>query len=452
LTSERQSTIQPNEVDVARTTISDIATFPDGSEEALLGFVLEQPEPASEFGGYRLALDGWVLGAGSPVAWLQLSGPDIPPKRLPVNVDRPDVARANPDVPWAGKSGFRGGVGTLSLPHEFEIQLQALFADDSRAQLGTIRGRRHLPRLGDGDARLQPLIVTTLGRTGSTWLTGLLGQHPEIIAWGPYRYEPRAAPYWMDVLAALSEPQSYQQLVAPDVYGPEWWLGTRRQLAQNPMRHDPQMRYWLESGYVEGLIRLCKRQIEDFYRHAVSPERFEQASHFVEKIWPGSPAQGMLADLYPGMREVFLVRDYRDMACSVYAFSERLGFQSFGRQHVQSDEDYISGPLLESANLVLEMWKRCRHRAHLVRYEDLVTETAGTLGELLDYVGVDSSNETVERMISTGVSSDALGVHMTAPSVSETVGRWRKDLDDSVKRRFAQHFGEVLSEFGYDET
>jgi hypothetical protein len=218
------------------------------------------------------------------------------------------------------------------------------------------------------------------------------------------------------------------------------------------MTRDPEMRRWLETGYVEGLIRFCKHQIEDFYRHAVGPEQHERASHFVEKVWPGSAAQGMLADLYPGMREIFLVRDFRDMACSVNAFSERLGFKSFGRQHVKSDEEYVAGPLLESANLMLEMWRRCSHRAHLVRYEDLVTDTARTLTDLLDYVGAESSEEVIEAMISGGVSSEALGVHMTAPSVAATVGRWRSDLNESVQRQFERSYAEVFAEFGYDET
>lgn len=430
------------------TTIAHAATYEEMLGNEVAGFALEHPQSGADLHGHSVTLQGWALGARAPVDWVVLSAPDYPARKLPVNVERPDVAEAHPDVPWASRSGFRAAISTLALPGRFELYLDTLQADGTRVNVGVIQGSREPLRLY-GQSRLQPLIVTTLGRTGSTWLTGLLGQHPELLAWRPYDYEPRAAWYWMDILATLSEPQSYQQLVAPDAYGEEWWLGTMRRLEPNPMARDPEMRMWLETGYIEELVSLCKHQIESFYRHAVSPTSFERASHFVEKVWPGSRAQGMLMDLYPGMREIFLVRDFRDIACSVFAFIRRLGYQAFGREDAASDADYIRGPLLDNATVMLEMWKRRCDRAHLVRYEDLVSDPARELSTILDYIGADSAPQVIESMIERGVDTVALEDHLTAASVSKSIGRWRSDLSAEQHALFEESYEEILAEFDY---
>ena len=72
-------------------------------------------------------------------------------------------------------------------------------------RIATIAGHRE-PLRSSYEPELRPLIVTTLGRTGSTWLIHLLGTHPGVTAYRPFSFEPRAATYWTDILASLSEP------------------------------------------------------------------------------------------------------------------------------------------------------------------------------------------------------------------------------------------------------
>ena len=65
----------------------------------------------------------------------------------------------------------------LRLPPRFELDLTAELEDGTECPLGTVAGRRAPLRSGY-DPELRPLIVTTLGRTGSTWLIHLLAGHP----------------------------------------------------------------------------------------------------------------------------------------------------------------------------------------------------------------------------------------------------------------------------------
>ena len=50
-------------------------------------------------------------------------------------------------------------------------------------------------------------------------------------------------------------------------------------------------------------------------------------------------------ELYPHAKEVFLVRDFRDMALSILSFDERRGFAGFGRPEGATDEEYMRGVL-----------------------------------------------------------------------------------------------------------
>src|SRR5207244_1900303 len=122
--------------------------------------------------------------------------------------------------------GFRALANALLLPPEFELGVLALTGTGARIRLGIVRGRRaELP--GSGDGRLQPLIVTTLGRTGSMLLLRLLEAHPEVLVIRPHRYEQRVAGYWSEVLLALTDPASYMRQLAPagSLDRPRWWLG-----------------------------------------------------------------------------------------------------------------------------------------------------------------------------------------------------------------------------------
>ncbi len=97
-----------------------------------------------------------------------------------------------------------------------------------RATLGQVTGQRS--RLSSGyQPRLQALSITTIGRSGSTWLADLLWRHPAIVSLRDPGYEPVLAAHSMDTLVALSSPDSYGMALNPLTDEPRWWLGDGRQ-------------------------------------------------------------------------------------------------------------------------------------------------------------------------------------------------------------------------------
>jgi hypothetical protein len=182
--------------------------------------------------------------------------------------------------------------------------------------------------------------------------------------------------------------------------------------------------------------------------------------YFAEKhVWP-TDLPALTWELYPRAKEIFLVRDFRDMARSIMAFDAKRGFAGFGRPDGASDEDYMRGELREMAHDIHKSWTTRRERAHLVRYEDLVLNPIETLTAILDYLELDSSRETVRHVLEAGseqvlrlpgASFEAaeVQIHRTVADPRATIGRWRREGDNNFGALADEVFGDALAEFGY---
>jgi len=168
----------------------------------------------------------------------------------------------------------------------------------------------------------------------------------------------------------------------------------------------------------------------------------------VEKHLPGHSGQ-LIWELYPGAKEIFLMRDPRDMLASMLAFNEKRGRVDFGRQRVETDADFVRR-LARGVSNVMENWQMRREQAHLVRYEDLVTSPESVLREILDYVGVDSSADMVQRVLRQASEPDSkLAFHMTSRDQGASIGRWERDLPGDIQTLCNEEFGTALVELGY---
>ena len=155
-------------------------------------------------------------------------------------------------------------------------------------------------------------------------------------------------------------------------------------------------------------------------------------------------------ELYPDAREVFLVRDFRDMIASVLAWKARHGGAWFGHVAAESDEDFVRSFERFATNLVASRLRRSG-QSHTVRYEDLVAGPERTVNELVGYLGVGRSDAVVARMVATlGEHSPATDAYRTTESLEASIGRWRRDLPPALQRAAQETFAPALEEFGYE--
>ena len=156
-----------------------------------------------------------------------------------------------------------------------------------------------------------------------------------------------------------------------------------------------------------------------------------------------------MRELYPAARELFLVRDFRDMIASMRAYNARKGFGDFGRETAQSDATWLA-ELRRGVIALRDAWRERGDPSSLVRYEDLVRDPDATLPPLLASLGLDTAPETVSRLIAAAApDAPELRGHGTAGSPDASIGRWRHDLPPELLAAVEETFGDLLQEFGY---
>jgi hypothetical protein len=351
-------------------------------------------------------------------------------------------------VAGSERSGFFGTLSALALEPEFELQLDVRLEDKTRLPMVVVRGRR-APLRSAFQPRLDPLVLTTLGRTGSTAVVRMLAAHPEVLAYRPFEYEPRVATYWMDVFRALSDPAAYRRQLAPTgTIDGAWWLGQSTPLPR-PI-NDPGLEPWLDTTAIGELAAVAQERIERLYTEVAAAQGRPHASFFVEKYRADLVPELML-ELYPGAREVMLVRDFRDMIASMFAYNEKRGRQGFRRDRAASDRDYVLNDVGVSVAALAEAWRSRAGRAHLLRYEDLMLRPEDTVRSLLAHLGLDAGPSALDAMVGSLFDRDSGSEgHRTVLDPRESIGRWRRDLSDEVAAACAEALGPSLETFGYE--
>ena len=79
-------------------------------------------------------------------------------------------------------------------------------------------------------------------------------------------------------------------------------------------------------------------------------------------------------------------------------FNKKRGKQGIHRDEYSSDREWITG-MGERARALAEAWKMRKGSDPLVRYEDLVKDTSGTVSKLLDSLELEHSPELVEKIV-----------------------------------------------------
>lgn len=415
---------------------------PDRLPPALVAGGLNKPATGHIGSSPVLEIDGWVIGREWAAKKVEVVHRGRVIRSIPVELERPDVTTKHSGRPGADHPGFAGLLSTLGLPTEFQLDLRAVLEDGERARMGFLEGSRTLART-KFEPSYAPLIMTSLGRTGSTWMMNLLAAHPQIVVRRRYPYECRTAKYWLQVLKLLSEPATQPDAVGRFHAG-AWWVGPNPYFEWDLVRGSSVE----DALFIERTVELCQRNIESWYRAVAESQGKEGVRYFSEKFVPDM-LPPLVREIYPGAKEIFLVRDFRDMICSILAFDEKRGFSGFGRREGEAPEAYIRR-MGSSALSFHHEWELRKESSHLVRYEDLILEPTRTLKGLSDFLGLESSARTIEAVLEEAESeSRSYRGHRTSGSVPASIGRWKRELDPEVQEIVRDVFQVALEGFGY---
>ena len=410
---------------------------------------IDAPVEGGTSDAWAVRVRGHVLSQAGPVQEIQAVVPGLVVASGQPMLPSPEVAAHYPDLPWAAECGFTLLVNTLILRPNFEFRLRATLADGTRANVVIISGQRR--RLETGYApRLQPLLVNSFGRTGTTLLMRMLSAHPGVVAYARPPYEVRGAKYWLHVLKTLAAPADTRTRVgAPMEFHREPLAAGGNPFYSAAFAAWPAVEAWSGATYVTELAAFCQRSIDGWYlaTAAAQGQRDEALVYFAEKHFPDAYPR-LLRELYPDARELFLVRDFRDMIASMRAYNARKGFGDFGRAKAGSDEAWLAY-LHQNFRVLHAAWRDRGEQGSLVRYEDFVRDPASTLPPLLTLLGLDSAPETVACLIAAADAPELRG-HGTSGSPEASIGRWRNDLSPELLMAVEETFRDLLREFGYE--
>jgi Sulfotransferase family len=171
----------------------------------------------------------------------------------------------------------------------------------------------------------------------------------------------------------------------------------------------------------------------------------------VEQTPETSFVLGAALRAYPQGKAVHMVRDGRDVVCSLlekgWLRAERGGADDVGSPYGEQARSWVEPervPEFQAASEATRAawaWRRYLTAARAgapeatieVRYEDLAVDPDGTAARVAEHIGVDAPE----------LAEPLRDVH------SESVGRWRRDLTDEQVADVEAQAGSLLRELGY---
>lgn len=289
---------------------------------------------------------------------------------------------------------------------------------------GTIKVERVAPawsRDSAGDpAAIHPLLVSGLGRSGTTLLMKLLLSHPKIAGWDVHPYEGQAAQYWLNAARILLQPRD----VRPDVPVTAFQQAMNKifrnpflshPFMADPAEHNPVLE-WADHTHVPQTIEFFKRQIDQYYKALAKECGKEGAVFFAEKTQPNMHSE-IFNEVYGNPAELTLVRHPFDVLCSVRSFFPQVEFYK--------TDEYISALNLGYERMLYRLDLEDR-RNKVILYEDMISSPQETMSGVFKFIGLEAF-----EMPASGATDGAANSHITSASSESSVHRWKQDLSAS---------------------
>jgi hypothetical protein len=265
-----------------------------------------------------------------------------------------------------------------------------------------------------------PVFIVGLPRSGTKLLRDLLNGHPQV---GIPEAETELLPDWALRWPSFGDLESHRCWLAfvDRVRASAYfvYLEEERGVVLDPVAWRLMCPDMSLAGVFEGLCRLHGGAPADGVWGDKSPGYL----HHIRLLWT----------LYPQARVIHIVRDPRDQVQSA--------FKAWNKDRIRAAARWADGIAAAETALALRP-----SQAHVLRYEDLVTDVEGSLREVCTFLGLEFEPE----MCALSRPSENLGD--TAGStrvVASNVEKWRTSMPLELQRRIEALCADGLRTYGY---
>ena len=272
-----------------------------------------------------------------------------------------------------GRHGFR---------YQFPTPLPIAYLD--RVSVRFVRtgallpeGEKALPAPG----RLQPILVTAAGRSGTTLMMNRLSRSPQICLAETPPFEVRLLSYWSTVVRTLTAEADHDRSMHPDnLEGDGFKVGS------NPFWHrafaaafrTPELKTEYFKTYSPREAQdFARKMIMEYYLRLKDDQGKDKAIFFAEKANNLVRSMRVFTRLlFADTKEIVLVRDPRDLLCSHRSY--------FGSEPTRAFHDITRAtaellrPKQEDSPSIL-----------FIRYEDMISDEARVSAQLKTFLAVE---------------------------------------------------------------
>jgi hypothetical protein len=143
-------------------------------------------------------------------------------------------------------------------------------------------------------------------------------------------------------------------------------------------------------------------------------------------------------------KNIFLIRDPRDIFISIKNFNEKRGSSGFGWIDGQSDVQFAMS-LCKGFKAYLEHYTNIEEddRKLKIRYEDLISNPYIETARISRWLGADLNYDFVLRQLS------SVSQHISTKSGKPQTERWRAEMNQEVGDVFQAELGALMIDAGY---
>jgi hypothetical protein len=300
-------------------------------------------------------------------------------------------------------------------------------------------------------------------KSGTTWLMQMLDSHPEILCKGEGRFF--GASWRREVLKEMNvqqQPSSLYNAVLDAEYLRLWierspW--TRNDDTDEHLNNLTRMA--VDYFLTQKLLKSGKRMVGD-KSPLLTPEMVKE-----------------IGEIYPETRVIHIIRDGRDAVVSAThhmwnlgkgqlhpeVLAKREAYRKNPRELVESGEGIFAANQLRS---VAAEWASRVGRAvedgpallgdnyREVRYEDLLERPREEIRQLLEFLGAETSEQSVERCVDAASFEKLTKGRRRGEEAADFVrkgiaGDWRNVFTEQDKQTFKEVAGDVLIKLGYEK-